>query len=277
MNNQNPGAQPRNDSFDVITIFNPSDRPFEVFFNSELHAVIPSGQAIPLVKMIAGDSNYGAVKHLIDRMCRQQGVPISDPRARARWVSKVILSQKVGDMPIMPTPVDQARAINQSLQSQPLDVEVPTLPTSAQPVAPQADWLFDPKTGERLAPAKVGIKPEDIDTSHVVIAAAQGGVALPGTGAVALPPHPNPEADALLTGIRRTDDDGGRTIGEVPAEDAPPTPPTPTRTLTPTKEELITYANDVLMMNVNDPTTRLELEKQTVAQLMTTLNYDAYA
>jgi hypothetical protein len=282
------GAQPRNDSFDVLTIANPSPTPFEVYYGSELHAIIQPQKAIQLVKLIAGDSNHGAIKHLIDRMCRLNGKPKNEPSVRAAWYSKIVINQKVSHMPTLPTILDQAREINRELAQNPVAAAVqttPNLPTPTQPIDangfPKTNpaWKFDPLTGAPLAAPKTVITPESVDISHIEIQSAEQ--TLPTVAGIAptapLPPHPNPEANDLLNGIRRTDSDDGKVIGEVPAEDEPATVEPPKRTETPTKEQLIEYARDVMFMNIDDPKTRLELEKQDVSQLMDTLKYDIYA
>lgn len=282
----NPTSQatPRSDLFDVLTIYNPSETPFEVWYNSELHAVIQPRKAVQLVKLIAGDAQYGAVKHLIDRMCRLQGKSVNDPIARNAWYEVVIVKQARNELPTMPTLLDQARVVNQSLAGHPIDVmpiKTPPLLDANGVTKKDPTWRFDPVTGERLD-QKPAITPDQIDTSHIEIQGAE--TILPPSAGVpngAIPSAPIRTGDAttdnILTGIRSTDADDARTIGEVPAVEPPAAPEAPKRTENPTKEDLIAYAKDVLMMDVNDATTRLELEKQDVAQLKDTLKYDVYA
>lgn len=306
--NPNSAPAPRNDSFDVLTIFNPSKTDFPVYYNSELHAVIQPGKAIQLVKLIAGDSNHGAIKHLVDRMCRLQGKPKNEPAVRNSWIPVIVLSSKKNHMPTIPTIVDQARAINERLANQPVDVPLPNAPApslattpSLAPAAPTANasdqeyvnagYKFHPVTGALLSSTpKEIITPESIDTSKIEIQSAEatlpqtavaplpGGVA--GTPPVAIiPPHPNADAENLLAGIRKTDTDDteGKVIGEVPAEEEPAAPDEARWPEAPTKEDLLTYAKDVMMMNVDEPKTRLALEAQTVDQLKATLKYDRFA
>lgn len=281
----NPTSQaaPRSDLFDVLTIYNPSETPFEVWYNSELHAVIQPMKAVQLVKLIAGDAQYGAVKHLIDRMCRLQGKSVNDPMARNAWYEVVVVKQTRNELPTTPTLLDQARQVNQSLGGHPIDVmpiKTPPMPQLDANGALKKDpaWKFDPVTGERLE-AKPVITPSQIDTSHVEIQSATTPVGAVPTGI--MPPAPirtgDPTTDNILGGIRKGDEEDARTIGEVPAAEAPAAPDEPKRTANPTKEDLITYAKDVLLMDVTDPTTRLELEKQTIEELKSTLKYDIYA
>lgn len=286
----NPTSQaaPRSDLFDVLTIYNPSETPFEVWYNSELHAVIQPKKAVQLVKLIAGDAHYGAVKHLIDRMCRLQGKSVNDPMARNAWYEVVIVKQARNELPKVPTLLDQARAVNQSLTGHPIDVmPIKTPPQLDANGTAKKDptWKFDPVTGARLDQKPV-ITPDQIDTSHIEIQGQGAETILPqgamGTvPAVALPSAPirtgDTATDNLLGSIRKGDEEDARVIGEVPAAEEPAALDEPKRTANPTKEDLITYAKDVLMMDVNDPQTRLELEKQTVDELKNTLKYDIYA
>lgn len=296
--NQPQGAAPRDDSFDVITVYNPSPDPFPVYYNSALQAVIQPGKAIQLVKLVAGDENRGAVKHLIDRMCRLNNKPKNEPAVRSAWIEKIVLRESVNHAPVLTTLEAQALAVNQDLAKQPLDVPAPSIPepvaptpslaqepTLPTPPAPSNNWKFDPMTGKPLATKPV-ITPESVDVSHVEIQSAQA--TLPPAAASVVNPIPvvaplpvtgDPVADAALNDFRGNGKDGeARVIGEeIPAVDAPPPPLVPTRPENPTREDLVAYARDVVMMDINEETTRQMLADMPVDQLKNELKYDMYA
>jgi len=303
MNNQ-PTAAPRNDSFDVLTVYNPSNEPFPVYYNSELHAVIQPHKAIQLVKLIAGDDQHGNIKHLIDRMCRLNKKQKNDPVVRSAWLSKILVSQHVNHLPKIPDLIDLAKQANQSLAKNPVyDPSIPetpslsptppvasTLPSQTAALPPDAQeyinmgYKFHPVTGQPLfAPSAPPVTPESVDTSHVEIQLTPGvpSAAIPGV----VPPSPvipstgHQQTDTLLAGIRgeHSSDDGERVIGEV--TDTPETPVTFTKNWpdNPTKEDLLRYAQTVTMLNIEDPKTKLQLEAQSIDELKATLKYDVFA
>lgn len=286
-------AAPRNDLFDVLTVFNPSDKPFPVYYNSQLHATILPSKAVQIVKLIAGDQDNGNIKHLIDRMCRQQGKSKNDPVARQAWYSVILRDQSINSVPKLPTVEDQAIQINRNLAHQPVDVPLPStaitpqnVDTVGQPKNPQ--WKFDPITGARLDEKKEGLRPDQIQVAQVEIqanpnpvvptaTAPDPGAPAPSIPQMPLPTSPIPEDNAILGGIRKTEGDEARVVGDTGVTE-PVAPDAPNHPESPTKDYLIdTYAKNVLMMDVNDATTRLELEKQSVDQLKESLKYDRYA
>ena len=286
---EQPNA-PRNDAFDVLTIYNPSSQPFPVYYNSELHAIIQPGKAIQLVKLIAGDIENGAIKHLIDRMCRLNGKPRNDPNTRNAWYQKVVINHKSNVLPKVLTLEDQAKLANAELSHHPVDVPPASL-TAKPTIDPNStsvnsNWKFDPITGAPLTKKTPVITPDQVDTSNVEIQQTSetlpdaSGTSPNSTPTVPPPVHPDPATNTILEGIRgeHTGDDGERVIGEVPpSTEEKPYVPTKNWPDNPTKEDLMRYAKDVTMMNVDDPTTKLALEKQTVEELKATLKYDPFA
>lgn len=280
MNNQPQGAAPRNDSFDIVTLYNPSTTPFEVWYNSELHTVIQPGKAVQLVKMIAGDNDHGATKHLVDRMVRQQlgAAGKNNPAARSAWLAKIVINQQANSLPVLPTVYEQAKALNEELANKPVDMPLPEAPLpQIVPTPPIANsgWKFDPLTGKPIENKPTGISPDQVDTSRVEIQTSQSA-ALLGTLPGAVLPHPDPETNTLLDNLRSGGEE--RVLGEqIINEDEPKVEPVATWPLEPTKEVLISYAEKVLLMNLSDDATRAQLEAQTPEQLKATLKYDPYA
>lgn len=281
----------RNDSFDVLTIYNPSDEPFDVFYNSELHATIQPRKALQLVKLIAGDGNHGAIKHLIDRMCRLQGKQRNEPSVRAAWFEKIVLNQKTSSLPKIPDVIDLARQANRELAQQQVDLPTPSIDPQPSLSVPADDssenakyiasgFKFHPVTGVPLTAATPVITPDQVDTAHVEMQTGTAATPITAPLPAAPLPHPDPATNAILQGIRTpgSNDGTGKVIGEE-IDPGSETPYVPEKNWpeAPTKEDLLRYAKDVVMMNVDDPKTRSSLESQTVDQLKDTLKYDVYA
>lgn len=276
----------KTDLFNIVTIFNPSSEPFQVWYDSELFATIPAGRAVQLTKLIAGDANHGNVKHLIDRMILKSAGAArkNDPDLRAAWSEKIVLGDQVNSSPVIPTEIDLAKKLQKELLAQPVNVPLPTIePAPTPPALPtpaEPEKRFDPYTGEPLAKKLTGITPDQVKTDNVEIVPVETG----GLNADAILnkplPHPDPETNTILENLRsKGDGEEEARVLRVEDEEAdlPPAPDQPKRTATPNKEELIEYARTVLMMDVNDEDTRKQLESRSVEELMSDLRYDVYA
>lgn len=230
----------KQDLFDIVTVYNPSKKDFQVFYNSSLHKTIPAGKAINLVKLVAGDSNHGAIKHLIDYLCREQGVNKNDPTARAKWHEIVVRSSQANAIPVIPTLEDQALRISQTLP----EVEPEVIPT---PVAP--------------------ITPDQVDTSNIEIVeqASSGDVAIDPS----VVPHPDSETNSILEGMR-SNAQARQMPEQVITEEAPQVPEAPVKEKA-TREELMAYAANI--MDLNDPTTKATVDKMDDDTLAKELKY----
>lgn len=259
----------RTDLFDILTVFNPSSSPFEVYYNSELHKIIPPGKAVHLVKMI-GEIN---IEHLIDRMCRQQGVSKNDPNARAAWRAKIVLNEARSATPIIPSEIDLAKQAQQQADIQPVPRQLPIVEQPTKPENPE--WKFDPTTGEPIKPKVVGITPDQVKTDNVEVQQdAPSGIAP--TIPTEPPAHPDEETNQILNTMRSSNEE--RSLGEqVINADETPVAPTANRPLNPSREDLMDYAKNVLMMNTEDPTTKAKLEAMDIETLKKEIKYDPYA
>lgn len=257
MTNQTPGALPTNDAFNILTVFNPSSLPFEIWYNGELHKTIEPNKAAQVVKMVAGDANHGSIKHLIDRMCRLNKVSKNDEVVRMEWYDVIVRNQVVNAIPAAPTVEQTVLNINKSLDN---------------PEPKNPDWKFDPLTGAPIIDKTPVITPDQVDTSNIEIQPETAGTGMAGGITPPPPPHPDGETNSILTSMRN----GGeaRVMSEqVMIEEAPKVPEK--RTEKPTREQLMTFAGTI--MAINDPQTKAKLDAMTDEQLAAELRYEEVA
>lgn len=281
--------QNQSDLFQVCTVYNPSNEPFEVFYNSEKFKTIPPRMAVQIIKMIAGNAKMGAVKHLVDRMIRQEGLiaSLNDPVLRAKWEGVILVHTAPSIMPAPQTESEKIHSAQKQAERQAAPVLPPTpTPTHTPNIVPanandkayiEAGYKFHPVDGHELKAAPTGISAEQVDISKIQMAPDNEPTPNIAVSA-ALPTDPlHPETNTLLDGIRNTDTEGSRVIGEAPIDEAPPAPDTPTRPENPTREDLMSFAKEALFMDVNDPSTRSRLDAMDVPTLIKELKYDRFA
>lgn len=288
----------QNDAFDILTLFNPDKEPFDIVYNKEIHKTIQPGKAVRVIKMIG---SLG-LKHLVDRMCQLQGVPINNQAARDAWTKVILVDLESQQAPVPQTLLDQAKAMTEKL-NQTSDLErflatkalpnaadlpvaapptapaypvAPPVPAPAAPVVtPQNHWKFDPLTGDPITsvnpaptPETTGITPESIDTSNVEVQVNDTspiGAAMASIGNAGVP------ADPSVASILERE--GAKQPHELPEVADDDTPAAPVITKPRTRENMLAFAKDTLMMNLEDPKTKAELDAMTDDQLDDTLKY----
>lgn len=266
---------PQNDLFHIWTVFNPSTTPFEVRYNDELHKVIQPGKAVRLVKMVAAIN----VEHLIDRMVRQQAgaAKLHEPTLRAAWREKIVLDSENSNAPVVPTQLDQAKYINESLDKTPVNVVASTGASVSQPVVnTNPAWKFDPATGEPIVNKPSGISPQDVKVENVQVQKDDASVAMPSIDAVPVP-HADPETNSILNSMRSGDKEEVRVIDVKDDGDTTPYAEPEKPKIEVTREVLMAFAQNELKMAVDDATTKSKLDAMSVEELSRELNYEALA
>ena len=281
----------RNDAFDILTLYNPDTEPFPIIYGKEMHKVIQPKKAVRVIKMI-GEL---ALKHLVDRMCQKQGKAINDQGARDAWTKVILIDVESNDTPVPQTLEDQAKAMTDKLNNS-TDLErflasknvtlpqIPAdggMPATPAPVAPAPTVAptpkFDPYTGQPLAstvtPEAVAITPESVDTSKVEIQTGDTNPISSAMDSVNVAP-PAPSDPAVASIINRGQGET-QVLAEQTIDETPPTEHVVDSN--PTRQQLMDFAQNTLLMDLNDPKTKAELDKMTDAELIVNLRYEQTA
>lgn len=282
----------RNDAFDILTIYNPDTEPFQIVYGKEIHKTIQPKKAVRVIKMI-GEL---ALKHLVDRMCQKQNKSINDQTARDLWTKVILIDVESNSAPVPQTLEDQARAMTDKLNNSsdlerflnsknvvlppiPADGVVPATPAPVVPT-PTADnnWKFDPLTGKPITPTitpeSVAITPEMIDPSKIEIQAGDTNPVAAGAMA-SLAQTPTIPPDPAVASIIDRERGEAMVLPEQTIDDTPPIE-FPVNAA-PTRQQLLDFAQNTLLMDLNDPKTKAELDKMTDQELANTLKYDQTA
>lgn len=230
----------QNNDYDILTLFNPSDEPFPIIYNGQVHKIIQPNQSVRVIKMIGGL----ALKHLVDHMLNKENIATNIQAERDRWTSKILQDVETNSAPLELSLDEKLKRTTETLNT---TSDLDRFVTNQNPIQDKRP-LFDPYTGERL-PDETNVVDKTMSNNHV-------------------------SSDPIVQGITSTGE--SRTLPEQKMDDAPAeTQPQPKSD--PTREDLINFAKNTLMMNVEDPKTKAELESQDVEQLKKTLNYEAVA
>lgn len=248
-----------NDSLATITLLNPSDDPFEVWYNNKLYRTIPPGQVLTLPYPVG---ERLALKHLIDRMCNINNIPTNDEAARSRFRQQIVVredrdasAQTLDEFTGMQRKIDLLNKTNASGTI----VSCPVCNTKTYNL-PEHEML-NHGAAQVSAPA--------IESA-------------PATMAV-VPPQTQSAYDATAILRRATgDNDEPQTLKEEVVEEVatpvtttpvPPEAPIEQTKTQPTREELIAFARDTLKMNVEDPDTKKAFEVLSIDALVKELSY----
>jgi hypothetical protein len=279
-------------SFEIVTLKNPSNDPFDIVYNNHIYRTIPAGMAMRLPKKPFG---ILAEKHLIDRMCNINKQPTNDVAIRAHWRGVIVMEEDVdnGAQPIDPNVImqrqlDRLNGSNESGEVKTCDTcgvktfnlhehnalnHAPAAPVAPAPAAPA---IQPAAPAIPPAPAVPQYAPP-IPTAPVIPAVQAATPVLDGTGGAGLPPieKPAPVTDAqkevagVLTGVAKKADAmvlPEQTVQEVEAPAEYTVDPNPTR------ETLIAYAASI-GMKIDEPKTKAFLDTTPIETLKIELNY----
>lgn len=263
-------------SFEIITLLNPSNEPFDIVYNNRIFRTIPPGKAMRLPKKPFG---LLAEKHLIDRMCNAQGRNTNDPLARAHWREKIVLEEDVDNSErvmdpgeIMQRKLDKLNGTNEAEQIAECDVcgtksfnvvehkmlnHPLTAATPAAPTPPTQTVATAPAAG--LTPAQPTAPIEPIIPANPEVLSATEVAGLPATAPAKPAPSTPAQKDVanVLSGVTGAGGEGHK-LGEQKVQEVE-APGTYTINENPTREELIAYGRSI-GMNVDEVKTKAFLD-----------------
>lgn len=251
----------QDDTFDIITIKNPSTDPFEVVYDNKSYGFLMPGQFKRFPRFLA----KLAVKHLIDHCLNKEGLQTNNQAGRDRWSAEIVMEEEITALPTS-TPQEKLQAdVDRMNQGSDLDrimkkrAEAPATPQVFTPQAPIIPAPVDPVPSRPVAEAIP--LPSPALASMGISTPTGAGMTLPEvdmTEDVPVAPVPTPVPASV---------DPAR-MPQVPAPIPMGNPAQPTR------DQLYKYASETLAMDLSDSKTRAALDAQSEAQLVETLSYE---
>lgn len=258
-------------SFEIFTLLNPSNEPFDIIYNNKLFRTIPPGKAIRLPKKPFG---LLAEKHLIDRMVQLENKQVNDQLARDKWRAKIVIDENkdLSEGPVDPDTILQRKLDRLNLNDEQSGTikecqlcNTKTFNIEEHMQLNHATPVTDP------VPTPV-ITPEQTNTNSVEIV---DGIA---PAAISVE-TPAPQTDAqkhaasILGNVHGKEKGEAYVLPEVQIEDEP-APVIETKRAELTRDTLITYARDTLKMNIDDTRTKTLLETLPIPDLARELGYE---
>lgn len=274
----------------IVTLLNPSNEDFPIVYNNKIFRTIPPRKAMRLPRKPFG---VLAEKHLIDRMCNMENKPTNDPLTREKWRKIIVLDedQDLSAQPLTPEQVyerqlDKLNRTNEAQQITTCDTcgtktfnliehnmlnHLGTQPTPPAPTQPQATVAAVTPPVRPVIP-QVPIVPTIPDRPEIIN--SESLMPLPVDK-----PAPQTEAQKAAANIiqgvtgKVAKEEGAFTLPEAKEDPPVTTPVDTTPKAPPTREQLIAYARDTLLMKVEDPKTKELLDSAPIDQLIRELNY----
>jgi hypothetical protein len=239
---------PTDSLHDSITVTNPDTDPFEIVYNSQSYGEIMPGETRSYPRFLVEHF----LKHLIDQTLNHRNISTGNVIERQKLREVIVLDEKK----LMPTrKISEAERIQKEIEELNSDSDLSA--------------ILNKRSAEEqnAAPSKFGpsVDLPELDLTDVPETAGQILNSLPQTNqeAFAQTPSETPQEEVV---------EQDNVVTPTPTEEIAPTESNETGL--PSRESLYTFAQNVLMMNVNDKKTKEAFDAMTVPQLMQELNYE---
>jgi len=242
-----------NNDYRIVTIHNPSSEPFELFYNNSLTKTIPPKGYL---KVPWNPLGILAEKHLIDRMCNINKKSTNDKVARGEYQKQILILdenddtlQNLSESEVLQRKLDLLNKTNSSDMIKTCDMcQVKTFNMSEHKMLNHDEKPPVPPVPQ-VAPV--------VET-----------VATPPVPQAPVTPLQKESAKILANAVGKS---GTQEFPEQVIEDAPEA--TEQHRGTPTREQLVAFAKDELLMKVDDPATAKVLAERDIDSLVRELHY----